>query len=166
MLLPMACIIAVTACNQQENRDVSAQFKGHAFPKAVGWVNDFTYLYSQPEADTLNSLITSHKNATGNQISIVTINDSIITSANLGDYSTTLFNAWGIGEKGKNNGVLLCIVPKAHLLQITTGEGLEKKLTNAECKHILDSIIAPEFKYSDYYTGTKNGILAIINEIK
>jgi len=132
----------------------------------VGWVNDFTYLYTQEEADTLNQLIVGHKNATTNQIAVVTINDSIITPANLGDYCTTLFNAWGIGEKGKDNGVLLCIVPKAHLLQITTGYGLEKKLTNAECKMILDSIIAPEFKYSDYYAGTKNGILAIINEIK
>ncbi len=166
MLLSAACILAISACNQQKSRDVSAQFKGHAFPKAVGWVNDFTYLFTQEETDTLNNIILGHKNATGNQISIVSINDSIITPANLGDYATTLFNAWGIGEKGKNNGVLLCIVPKAHLLQIATGEGLQKKLTNADCKMILDSIIAPEFVQSDYYAGTKNGILAIINYIK
>lgn len=166
LLLFAACTIVAAACNQQNSTDISAQFKGHAFPKSVGWVNDFTYLYSQAEADTLNKIIVAHKNTTGNQISIVTINDSIITPANLGDYATTLFNIWDVGEKGRNNGVLICIVPNAHLLQITCSQGLEKKLTNDEIKRIMDSVIAPEFVHSDYYMGTKKGVLAIIDKIK
>ncbi len=63
-----------------------------------------------------------------------------------------------MGQKEKNNGVLLAIFMEDRKLRLEVGYGLEETLTNTFCKHIIDREIIPEFKKGKYYDGIKKGL--------
>jgi uncharacterized protein len=77
-----------------------------------------------------------------------------------------LGRAWGIGQKDKNNGVLLIIAPNERKVSIEVGYGLEGALPDATAKSIIDQEILPYFKEGDYFGGAKFGVDAIISAIK
>ena len=166
LLVVIVSTPAKTYCQQSDTAKVKVSFAGYPFPKPMGWVNDFEHMFSRKQIDTLTNIIVANERLTTNQISIVTIKDTIINADNIKDYGTALFNAWGVGVKGKNNGVLICLVPGKHLIRISNGYGIDGKMTDEETKQIIDNIITPEFKKGDYYAGIKNGVLAIIDKIK
>ena len=76
-----------------------------------------------------------------------------------------LLRKWGVGTKN-NNGVILLIAKDDRTLDITVGYGLEGALTDATSKSIIDDIIVPNFKGSDYYRGIDNGTDAIMQAVR
>ena len=68
-------------------------------------------------------------------------------------YAHELFNEWGIGKKGVNNGVLLLVAPTERRMRIEVGYGLEPLLTDSVCGEIRDQAIIPHFKNNDYAGG-------------
>src|SRR5580704_11222173 len=84
----------------------TAQTQDATFPEATGWVNDFEEVIDSATEEKLTKLIVAHNKKTSNQISIVTIS-SIAPYDYLADYAKDLSNAWGVGEKDKNNGVTI-----------------------------------------------------------
>ncbi|MFC0878815.1 TPM domain-containing protein [Saccharicrinis sp. FJH2] len=142
--------------------DEKTDFK---FPDYIGYVNDFEGIFTQDQIKELNDIISKHEKETTNEIAIVTIN-SFKPYETLFDYSLELFNYWGIGKKDKNNGIAIVLGQKIRQIRIQVGYGLENKLKDEEAKTIIDKIIIPEFKKGDFYTGTKNGLIAIIHEIE
>lgn len=135
------------------------------FPERVGYVNDFEGIFTSEQVKTLNELIIKHEKETTNEIALVTIS-SFEPYASLFDYSLALGNDWGIGKKGKNNGIVIVMGKQIRQIRIQVGYGLENKLKDEEAKRIIDSIIVPEFKKGDYYAGLENGLTEIIKEIK
>lgn len=81
------------------------------------------------------------------------------------DYSLGLFNGWGIGRKGVDDGVGLLVAPKERKVRIEVGYGLEKALTDQEAAAIIDKDILPHFKAGDMSGGIAAGSEAIIREI-
>jgi uncharacterized protein len=73
-------------------------------------------------------------------------------------YANALFRAWKLGEKTKNNGVLLLVAPKEHRVRIEVGYGLEGTLTDALSKVIITNAIAPRFKAGDFAGGITRGV--------
>jgi len=74
-------------------------------------------------------------------------------------------NHWGVGQKGKNNGVVIGIAPQLRKIRIENGYGIQKILSDEETKQIIDSLIIPEFRKADYFEGTRKGLMAIIQQI-
>jgi uncharacterized protein len=72
-----------------------------------------------------------------------------------------VFNAWGLGQRGKDNGVLLLVAVDDRKLRIEVGNGLEGVLTDAHCGRIIRNEITPSFKYKEYETGIADGVAAI-----
>ena len=136
-----------------------------SFPENVGYVNDFEELFTEEQKAELESIIVQLENETTIEIAIVSIT-SYAPYENLFDYSLDLSNYWGVGKKGKNNGILLVFGMKVKQIRIQVGYGLEDKLTDEESKYIIDNIIIPEFRKGDVFNGIKKGLLEIINEIK
>ena len=66
---------------------------------------------------------------TGRQLVVVTLPD--LQGYDIEDYGYQLGRAWGIGQKGQNNGVLFIVVPSEHKVRIEVGYGLEPVLTDA-----------------------------------
>lgn len=104
-------------------------------------------------ADAKDQLLTASKDLyeqTGAQFVIVTVPN--LNGQSIEEYSNDLFNNWGIGDKDKNNGVLLLISKDDKKFRIEVGSGLEGTLTDAYCHNEL-SILKDNFKKGDFDTG-------------
>ena len=77
-------------------------------------------------------------------------------------YANELFRTWKLGEKAKNNGVLLLVAPNERRVRIEVGYGLEGTLTDALSKVIITNAIAPRFKTGDFGGGISRGVDDII----
>lgn len=118
-------------------------------------------------AQTKTALITKlqeHENQTSNQVAILTINS--LEEEILEEYSLKVAEAWKLGQKKNDNGVLLLIAVKEHQIRIETGYGLEKDLTDAEASQIIRNVISPQFKAGNYDNGIKKGVEAILAAIE
>ncbi|MEJ2496965.1 MAG: TPM domain-containing protein [Sulfurovaceae bacterium] len=135
-----------------------------AFPELTSRVVDEATLFSAAQKAELESILENHENNTSNQIVVVTLKS--LDGYDIRDYGLELGRAWGIGQKDKNNGVLLIIAPNERKVSIEVGYGLEGALPDATAKSIIDQEILPYFKEGDYFGGTKLGVGAIISAIK
>ena len=128
--------------------------------KPTGFVNDYAHIISGPTNNDLTALLTSFKKQTGVEIAVVTI--PTLGDVPLEDYATRLFEEWGIGEKGKDNGLLFLIAPKERKLRIEVGYGLEGAINDALAGRIIRDTIVPWFVKDDYSTGIVNGVVEAI----
>jgi len=81
-------------------------------------------------------------------------------------FATELFNFWGIGKKGKNNGVLLLISSGERRVQIETGSGIQSILPDAKAVGIIETQITPRFKQQDFDGGTLAGTKELVNVLQ
>ncbi len=135
-----------------------------AFPELTSRVVDEATLFSAAQKAELESTLENHENNTSNQVVVVTLKS--LDGYDIRDYGLELGRAWGIGQKDKNNGVLLIIAPNERKVSIEVGYGLEGALPDATAKSIIDQEILPYFKEGDYFGGAKFGVDAIISAIK
>ncbi len=131
-----------------------------------GWVTDFEGIFKDNEKHILDSIISDHEKRTTNEIAIITIRDDQTTGEAFDDYVLRIHNSWGVGKKGMNNGIVLAISRQLRKVRISTGSGIESKLTNEEAKTIIETIMLPEFRNGNMFQGARNGLLAIMNELK
>ena len=118
-------------------------------------VNDFTKTLSSQELDALETKLVAYNDSTSTQIAIVMI--SSLGGYPVDDYSFQLAEKWGIGQKGKNNGVLVFVAKDDRKIFIATGYGMEGVMPDGLVKRIVESDIKPYFKNGDYYGGLDNG---------
>lgn len=152
---------ALTTMPQIE--DVTADSLG--VPRNTGWVTDMVYVFSDEELLQLDSIIGNYDKRTSVQIAVLTFDSLWATIDDFDKFNIRVFNAWGVGQKESNNGILIGICPEYRKLRITTGYGIEKVLTNSEVNKILDNDIVPYLKNDEYYKGVLNGVQKIIQAL-
>ncbi|GAA4469735.1 hypothetical protein GCM10023093_29690 [Nemorincola caseinilytica] len=123
-------------------------------------VNDLAGILDPAQEERLEHKLEGFDRTTSTQITVLTV--PTLNDYDVSDYAVKVFNAWGIGQKGKNNGVLLLVAPNDRKAWITTGKGLEGVLTDAKTSRIFRNELRPAFKEKDYYTGLDNATDAII----
>lgn len=133
-------------------------------PFLGGRVNDYAGMLSSSSVSELGWLLRSHEDSTSNQVVILTINT--LNGASLEEYSVKVAQTWKLGQKGKDNGVLLLIVKDDRKMRIEVGYGLEGVLTDALSSVIIQSEIVPKFKKGDYDGGIRAGTTAILSVLK
>jgi uncharacterized protein len=133
-----------------------------SFPKPIGWVNDFDNLYTAEQKRTLDSVIANYEQQTTVEIAVVTLNIPVATEEEFDTLTLRLAKVWGVGKKGKDNGILIGITRQYRMIHIQNGKGIERIISDAETKEIIDNYFIPDFKPGHYYEGTKKGILRII----
>jgi uncharacterized protein len=129
-----------------------------ARPEPVKFVNDFAGIF-RGNTVALETKLAAYNDSTSTQIAVVTVTS--LNGYDISDYAQRLAQNWGIGQKGKNNGLLILIAPTEHKMTIQVGYGLEEFITDAKSKWIIDNLMKPAFKNGDYVGGTD----AAINEI-
>nr|WP_314564027.1 TPM domain-containing protein [uncultured Campylobacter sp.] len=134
--------------------------KSSNFPALTGRVVDQARVLSQSTKDELETLLATHENNTTNQVVVATIES--LGNAQIEEYSIELARHWGIGQKGKDNGVVLVVAPNDKQVRIEVGYGLEGTLTDALSSNIINYYIIPEFKKGDIQNGINIGIQKII----
>lgn len=133
-------------------------------PNPPRLVNDFTKTLTPDQIQALEDKLVALDVSTSTQIAVVIV--PTVNGATIADYNVELIRKWGVGSKKNNNGVILLIAKDDRTLDITVGYGLEGALTDATAKSIIDDIIVPSFKGSDYYRGIDQGTDAIVQAVK
>lgn len=85
---------------------------------------------------------------------------------NVEGYAQRVFDQWKLGKKGKDNGVLLLVVPKEKKLRIAVGYGLEGVLPDVAASRIIRNVIAPPFKAKQFDQGMEAGVTAILGQLE
>jgi len=129
------------------------------------WVTDKANILSDSTETQLNQMISDLEAKNGSEIAVVTVPDTK-PSATPKAFATELFNFWGIGKKGKNNGVLLLISSGERRVQIETGSGIQSILPDAKSVGIIQTEITPRFKQQDFDGGTLAGTKALVNVLQ
>ncbi len=130
------------------------------FPPLTGRVVDDAGVLDAWTQSELSDMLATHEGATGEQVVVVTLPS--LQGYSIEDFGYQLGRHWGIGQKGKNNGVLLIVAPKEHKVRIEVGYGLEGELTDAASRTIIDNYILPSFKRGDFNAGVLAGTTSIL----
>lgn len=133
--------------------------------KHYGWVTDYEKLYTKEQIKTLNDLISKFEKETSNEIAIVSLDSLRVTDETFEDLSLRIAQKWGIGKAGKDNGIVIVISKQYRKIRIQNGNGIEKKISDQETKVILNHYFIPDFKNNNYYSGTINGVLALMKKL-
>ncbi len=133
---------------------------GADVPFLAGRVTDNAEILSPAMRSSLTAQLKSHEQRTGNQIAILTVPS--LEGDNIEDYAVRVFESWKLGQKGKDNGVLIIVVPKERRMRIEVGYGLEGVLTDGAAGRIIRNAMAPRFKAEDYDGGVEAGVKNVI----
>lgn len=139
-------------------------FAAPTFPELTGRVVDDAKILNSSQKQTLTKLLKEEEKNSSNQIVIVTLES--LNGYDIADYGYQLGRHWGIGQKDKNNGVLLIVSMAEKKLRIEVGYGLEGALTDKISHEIIEYIIKPNFRSGNFYTGILKGTKAIIASVK
>jgi uncharacterized membrane protein YgcG len=129
------------------------------------WVTDMAEMLDEPTKAQLNAAISQLERKNGTEIALVTVPETA-PAASPKEFTTKLFNYWGIGKKGKDNGVLLLISKSDRRVEIETGYGMEAILPDAKVGNIINTEITPRFKQGDFKGGTLAGTKALVVAIE
>jgi uncharacterized protein len=142
-----------------------AQVEKDIPPAPTRYVTDYVGLLDNSSIESINSQLEQFEKDTSNQI-LVVIYAALPADAELAQFCTQTAQAWGVGQKGKDNGVVLFIFARDGKMFISTGRGMEGALPDATCKNIVTQIIIPRFKLRDYSGGIQAGLNAMIAATK
>jgi len=133
-----------------------ASFAEPTFPPLTGRVVDEAgLLTAQERAELVDELAAIEAKST-DQVAVVTLKS--LQGYPIEDFGYQLGRHWGIGQKGKDNGLLLIIAPNERKVRIEVGYGLEPVMTDAMSKLIIDNAILPELRKGDFPAGIRAGV--------
>lgn len=134
-------------------------------PEPPRLVNDLAGVMDNNSVGQLENTLVDFAQQTSTQIAVVTIPD--LGGYDPGSYAFQLAEKWGIGQKGKNNGILILVQPKTNDLRgqafIATGYGLEGVVPDAVANRIVENEMIPRFKQNDYTSGIVAAVSVIAN---
>ncbi|PHY17912.1 YgcG family protein [Caulobacter sp. BP25] len=133
------------------------------FPALTGRVVDQAQVLSPDAERDLSAKLEDLEATTGRQLVVATVPS--LQGYPIEDYGYQLGRTWGIGEKGKNTGVILLVAPTERKVRIEVGYGLEPVLTDALSSVIIQSVILPKFRDGDLADGVVAGTDALIEQL-
>ncbi|GAB5555031.1 MAG: hypothetical protein Sapg2KO_46220 [Saprospiraceae bacterium] len=129
-------------------------------PKSNQLVTDYIGLLSSTERLQLERKLVAYDDTSSTQIAVVIENS--LEGDDVFEYSYRLAESWGIGQDGKDNGILVYIAFQDRQLYIQTGYGTEGFLTDAMAKRIIDQVITPAFRQQNYFRGLDEATTVIM----
>jgi uncharacterized protein len=150
-------LLAACACGVLVAVTVAAQ----TFPKPTGRVSDFANIIAPEVESELDAQLAGLENTTSHEVAVVTVPS--LDGTTVDDYANRLFKEWGIGQAGKDNGVLILVAPNKREVRIEVGYGLEGILPDGLAGQVRDDEMLPRFREDDYSAGIRDGTLRIID---
>ena len=135
-----------------------------SFPVLSGRVVDDAHILSSAAKEQLTTQLEALEARNGDQLVVVTVPS--LNGREIEEFGYQLGRHWGIGQKGKNNGVLFIIASKEHRMRIEVGYGLEGSLTDAQSSHIIQGVVVPQFKRGQMEQGVLAGVQAIVTVLE
>jgi uncharacterized protein len=141
----------------------SAAFAALTFPTLTGRVVDEAGILMPAARDALTVKLAALEAKTTDQIVVVTLKS--LQGTSIEDFGVQLGRAWKIGQKDKNNGVVLIVAPNERKVRIEVGYGLEGTLTDAITRLIIENSIIPRFRANDFAGGVARGVDDIVSAL-
>ena len=131
-------------------------------------VNDFAGMLSRQEVNALEQKLVSFNDSTSTQIAIVTVPD--LHGYDKADFAQRLGEKWGIGQKGRDNGLLILVKPKTNTSRgevfIAPGYGVEGAVPDILAAEIVDYEILPAFRSGNYYEGLDRATTTVMSLVR
>ncbi len=127
------------------------------------FVNDFANVLDEEDEKELMKIGENLFVKTGAQVVVVTVDT--LDGADVSDYALELGRKWGVGDKEKNNGVVLLLAVSERKVTIQVGYGLEGRLPDGKTGRILDKYAVPYLKNNSFSTGLSEAYKAIVSEV-
>jgi len=130
------------------------------YPSPSGYVNDYAGLLSEETEEVLDNKIKDLDAKTTAEVAVVTL--ETIAPESIEEYANKLFEKWGVGKKGEDNGILILVAVKERKTRIEVGYGLEGAVTDAEAHRIIEGVMLPFFKEGNFEKGIDLAVQAVI----
>jgi len=127
----------------------------------INYLSDYSGIIPDKDEAKINYIIRHYKKVTGVEIAVLTI-PTLGDEIDMEDYIQVIFDKWGVGESGVNNGVLIIISSEDEILRIQPGYGMEEFLPDATCREIEDKITIPlceKDQWEEAITSSLNDII-------
>ena len=158
--LLIAALLLCTLATAVRAQVSSADSVIPARPNPPRLVNDYVGILSSSERDRLEQKLRAYNDSTSTQITIVIVRTT--EPYPIGDFAFRVGRKWGVGQDGKNNGLVLAWATETRKVYIATGYGLEGAIPDAIAKRIISNVIVPNFKDAQYYQGLDEATTEII----
>jgi uncharacterized membrane protein YgcG len=132
-------------------------------PKPARYMVDDAIMLTPVAAQTIEDRLYTYFKEKGAQIVVVTVQS--LQGATVEEYAEKLFKTWGIGDKVRNDGVLLLISKDDRKMRIEVGYGMEATITDAFATEVINNTLTPQFKNSNFGVGIDLATRQIINKI-
>lgn len=159
-LLALSCSNGSAGNTQPAHSSTTNSVVSVAAIPLAGRVTDAAHVLSDHQEKQLTAKLEKLEAATHHQMVVVTVPS--LNGRDVADYARDLSNSWGIGRKGYDDGVMILVAPKEHLVRIAVGYGLETRLTHILCQKIINVEMLPRFRQGDLPGGIEAGTDALI----
>lgn len=126
-------------------------------PNPVGWVNDYDYLFSEDQRDSISALIEPHNEATGNRIYVVTAPNPDPFET-LEQYTVALGNSWNTDSDTTVNTVLIVLCESCEQVRVESTDAYDSDYSDEKSSHVIFGIMMPEFAKQDFFGGIVLGV--------
>jgi uncharacterized protein len=126
------------------------------FPQLTGRIVDEAGLLTPEVRAAIQTQLAELEQKSTDQVAVVTLKS--LQGYPIEDYGYQLGRAWGIGQKGKDNGIILIVAPSDRKVRIEVGRGLEPVMTDAMSSLIIQNAILPEFRKGNFAAGIQAGV--------
>lgn len=159
ILLPLLAILAMVSAALTP----SLVFADDPIPASRGHVNDFANLIPDDVEQRLEQTLRNYETQTTNEIAIVTVQS--LGGESIEAYTIRLAEKWGVGKKGKDNGIVMLLAINEREWRVEVGYGLEGVLTDARAKLLMERHAVPEFKKGNFGGGFEKALTEIMSTI-
>ena len=135
---------------------LSLAYADPKFPPLTGRIVDEAQLITPADKAAIEEDLKGLDQKSSDQLVVFTTKS--LQGYPIEDFGYQLGRAWGIGQKGTNNGVVLIVAPTEHKVRIEVGRGLEPQLTDLLSTLIIQNTMLPAFRRGDFSGGIKAGI--------
>lgn len=154
LLVPLCLLAARTA----------AAVAAPALPAPSGYVNDFAGVLPAAERDRLEAELAALERETGAEVAVAVVARTAPETPKM--YAVKLFEAWGIGKRGRDDGALLLVALEERRVEVEVGYGLEGILPDGKVGGLLDRHVVPRFREGDVAGGIAAGVAALAAEVR
>jgi len=135
-----------------------------SLPDPVGKVNDFAGALETSQRATLESQLEDLERETSAEVALVTV--PTLDGRSVEEYANALFNTWGIGKQGRDNGVLVLVAVQDRTMRIEVGYGLEGVLSDGLAGALMRETFLPRFRDDDNRAGILDGMTRVIDIVR
>jgi uncharacterized protein len=133
------------------------------FPALSGRVVDRAELLTPAQEAALSRDLEALERRTTDQMVIVTVPS--LGGRDIAEYGRALGTHWGIGQRGKDNGLLLIVAPNERQARVALGLGIARIVSDARAQAIMDQLMIPRFREGQYHAGIRAATQVLIAEL-